>query len=57
MTSVPLTRKAQLFLLGLITAIFFVNFLARIALGPLLPVIEKDLGLGSAMPAPEAFLQ
>ena len=48
MTAVPLTRKSQLFLLGLLTAIFFVNFLARIALAPLLPVIEKDLGLGHA---------
>jgi NNP family nitrate/nitrite transporter-like MFS transporter len=48
MTGVPLTRKSQLFLLGLLTAIFFVNFLARVALGPLLPVIEKDLGLGHA---------
>jgi NNP family nitrate/nitrite transporter-like MFS transporter len=48
MTNVPLTRKSQLFLLGLLVAIFFVNFLARIALGPLLPVIEKDLGLGHA---------
>jgi len=48
MTSVPLTRKSQFFLLGLITAIFFVNILARIAMAPLLPVIEKDLGLGHA---------
>ncbi len=48
MTGVPLTRKSQLFLLGLLTAIFFVNFLARIVLAPLLPVIEKDLGLSHA---------
>lgn len=48
MTGVPLTRKSQLFLLGLLTAIFFINFLARVALAPLLPVIEKDLGLGHA---------
>ena len=48
MTAVPLTRKSQLFLIGLLTAIFFINFLARVALAPLLPVIEKDLGLGHA---------
>ena len=48
MTAVPLTRKSQLLLLGLLTAIFFVNFLARIALAPLLPVIENDLGIGHA---------
>lgn len=48
MTGVTLTRKSQLFLLGLLTAIFFVNFFARIALAPLLPVIEKDLGLSHA---------
>jgi len=48
MTVVPLARKAQLFLLGFLTTIFFFNFLARLALAPLLPVIEKDLGLGHA---------
>ena len=48
MTAVPLTRKSQLLLLGLLTTIFFVNFLARVALAPLLPIIEKDLGLGHA---------
>jgi NNP family nitrate/nitrite transporter-like MFS transporter len=30
----------------LLTGIFFINFLARIILAPLLPNIEKDLGLG-----------
>ncbi len=30
----------------LLTGIFFINFLARIILAPLLPAIEKDLGLG-----------
>jgi NNP family nitrate/nitrite transporter-like MFS transporter len=30
----------------LLTGIFFVNFLARIILAPLLPTIEKDLGVG-----------
>lgn len=48
MTGAPLSRQAQFYLLGLLTAIFFVNFLARIALAPLLPVIEKDLGLDHA---------
>jgi MFS transporter, NNP family, nitrate/nitrite transporter len=48
MTESPLSRKAQIFLLGLLTAIFYVNFLSRIALAPLLPVIEKELGLGHA---------
>jgi MFS transporter, NNP family, nitrate/nitrite transporter len=48
MMAVPLTRKSQLFLIGLLTTIFFVNFLARVALAPLLPVIEQDLGLGHA---------
>jgi MFS transporter, NNP family, nitrate/nitrite transporter len=48
MTAVPLTRKSQLFLLGLLTTIFFVNLLSRVALAPLLPIIENDLGLGHA---------
>lgn len=48
MTGVTLSRKSQIFLLGLLTSIFFVNFLARIALAPLLPVIENDLGLDHA---------
>jgi len=34
--------------LALLPPFFFVNFLARIALAPLLPVIENDLGLGHA---------
>ena len=31
-----------------LTAIFFLNFLARIVLAPLMPVIEADLGLDHA---------
>lgn len=45
MTSVSFTNRSQLLLIGLLTTIFFVNFLARVALAPLLPVIEADLGL------------
>jgi NNP family nitrate/nitrite transporter-like MFS transporter len=30
----------------LISSVFFFNFLARIILGPLMPVVETDLGLG-----------
>ena len=45
MTEILRSRKAQVFLLGILTTIFFVNFLSRIVLSPLLPVIEKDLGL------------
>ncbi len=30
----------------LLTAVFFVNFVSRIILGPLLPVIEEEMGLG-----------
>jgi len=32
----------------LLTAIFFVNFLARIVLAPLMPAVESDLGLSHA---------
>jgi NNP family nitrate/nitrite transporter-like MFS transporter len=45
MTDAPLTKKAQIFLLALLTGIFLINFLARIVLAPLMPVIEKELGL------------
>ncbi|MHB8911045.1 MAG: MFS transporter [Syntrophales bacterium] len=45
MTEILRSRKAQVLLLGVLTTIFFVNFLSRIVLSPLLPVIEKDLGL------------
>jgi MFS transporter, NNP family, nitrate/nitrite transporter len=48
MTDAPLSRKTQLFLLALLTAIFFVTFISRVVLAPLMPVIEKDLHLGHA---------
>ena len=45
MTNLPLARKSQVVLLAIVTSIFFFNFLSRVVLSPLLPVIEKDLGL------------
>jgi MFS transporter, NNP family, nitrate/nitrite transporter len=42
------SRKSRIALIGLLTGIFFVNFLSRIVLAPLMPVIEKDLGLSHA---------
>ena len=38
--------RTHYILLGLLASIFFVNFLSRIVLAPLMPVIENDLGLG-----------
>ncbi len=38
--------RSQVSPILLLTGIFFINFLARIILAPLLPAIEKDLGLG-----------
>jgi MFS family permease len=49
MTDAPLSRKYQIFLLSLLTGIFFINILLRVVLAPLLPVIEKDLGIGHAV--------
>ena len=49
MTDAPLSRKSQMFLLSLLTGIFFLNILLRVVLAPLLPVIEKDLGIGHAV--------
>jgi NNP family nitrate/nitrite transporter-like MFS transporter len=46
MSEILQSRKSQLFLLGLLTGIFLINFLSRIVLAPLMPEIEKDLGLG-----------
>jgi NNP family nitrate/nitrite transporter-like MFS transporter len=40
------TLRSQLGPILLLTAIFFINFLSRIILAPLLPAIEKDLGVG-----------
>jgi NNP family nitrate/nitrite transporter-like MFS transporter len=48
MTETPLARKSQLFLLALLTGIFLVNFLSRIVLAPLMPVIEQELHLDHA---------
>ena len=45
MTNLSLSRKSQLVLLGLLTGIFLLNFLSRVVLAPLLPVIEKELSL------------
>ncbi|KPK25531.1 MAG: protein NarK, partial [Nitrospira bacterium SG8_3] len=38
--------RLQLGPILLLTAIFFLNFIARIMLAPLMPTIEKDLGVG-----------
>lgn len=46
MTAPLVSRKAQLFLLGFLTSIFLVNFLSRVVMAPLMPVVEQDLGLG-----------
>ncbi|HOG16056.1 MAG TPA: MFS transporter [Syntrophales bacterium] len=40
------SRRDQVLLLSLLTGIFLVNFICRVVLAPLMPVIEKDLGLG-----------
>ena len=37
----PFRLRPLLFLVG----IFLLNFLSRIALGPLMPIIEQDLGI------------
>jgi len=44
MMDAPLSRKSQMFLLSLLTGIFFLNILLRVVLAPLLPVIEAELG-------------
>jgi MFS transporter, NNP family, nitrate/nitrite transporter len=46
MTAPVLPRRSQIFLLGFLTSIFLANLLSRVVLAPLMPVIEKDLGLG-----------
>jgi NNP family nitrate/nitrite transporter-like MFS transporter len=48
MTDAPLSRKSQIFLLTLLTGIFLVNFLSRVVLAPLMPVIEQELHLDHA---------
>ena len=37
--------KTQLFPIFFLASIFFINFLSRIILAPLLPTVEKDLGI------------
>jgi MFS transporter, NNP family, nitrate/nitrite transporter len=46
MTAPIVSRKSQLILLGFLTGIFLINFIARVVMAPLMPVIEQDLGLG-----------
>ena len=48
MTEAPLAGKSRFFLLMLLTGIFLVNFLSRIVLAPLMPVIEQELHLDHA---------
>jgi NNP family nitrate/nitrite transporter-like MFS transporter len=48
MKDAPLAGKSQIFLLMLLTGIFLVNFLSRIVLAPLMPVIEQELHLDHA---------
>jgi NNP family nitrate/nitrite transporter-like MFS transporter len=38
--------RFPLFSLAFLTAIFYLNFVSRVMLGPFLPLIEQDLGLG-----------
>ena len=45
MMDAALSRKSQMFLLSLLTGIFFLNMLLRVILAPLMPVIEGELGL------------
>lgn len=42
--SIPFTRR--LVPLGMVTGIFFVNMVSRVVLSPLMPAIERDLGIG-----------
>ncbi|NTU59599.1 MAG: MFS transporter [Deltaproteobacteria bacterium] len=42
----PFSRR--LVPVGMVTGIFFVNIASRVVLGPLMPAIEKDLGIGHA---------
>ncbi|MCE5262266.1 MAG: MFS transporter [Deltaproteobacteria bacterium] len=49
MTDDSLSRKSQMFLLSLLTGIFFFNMLLRVILAPLMPVIEGELGLNHAI--------
>lgn len=44
-----LSRKSQLFLLFLLTGIFYLNILSRLIMAPLLPVLEKELGISHSV--------
>jgi NNP family nitrate/nitrite transporter-like MFS transporter len=46
MNNAPASRQSQILLLTLLTSIFLINFISRVILSPLMPVIEKDLALG-----------
>jgi len=48
MAEIYLSRKSQLYFLILLTGIFFLNMLCRLILGPLLPVLEGQLGISHA---------
>ncbi|MDZ4165542.1 MAG: MFS transporter [Smithellaceae bacterium] len=48
MTDISLSRKSQLFLLFLLTGIFFLNMLSRLVLAPLLPVLGREFALSYA---------
>ena len=48
MTTPSPSGQSGILLLVILTSIFFVNFVSRVVLSPLLPVIEKDLGLSHA---------
>lgn len=48
MNKTPLSFASKMGLLLLVTSIFFLNFLSRILPAPLMPTIEKDLGLDHA---------
>jgi NNP family nitrate/nitrite transporter-like MFS transporter len=49
MTDAPLSRKAQIGLLLLLTGLFYINLLLRVVLAPLLPVIETELGFSHSV--------
>lgn len=47
-TETALSMRSQLSPLLLLTSIFFLSFLSRVILSPLMPTIEQDLGIGHA---------
>jgi NNP family nitrate/nitrite transporter-like MFS transporter len=46
MNETPAPLRSQAVPLILLTGIFFLNFISRIILAPLMPIIENDLGIG-----------